>query len=41
ASIPIALAKLRHSGQTKRGQLALLTGFGAGLSIAAQVVLLP
>ncbi|HEV7203836.1 MAG TPA: beta-ketoacyl-ACP synthase 3 [Jatrophihabitans sp.] len=41
ASIPIALARLRHSGQAKRGQLALLTGFGAGLSIAAQVIALP
>jgi 3-oxoacyl-[acyl-carrier-protein] synthase-3 len=41
ASIPIALAKLRQSGQARRGQLALLTGFGAGLSIAAQVVALP
>ena len=41
ASIPIALTRLRESGQTRPGQLALLTGFGAGLSIAAQVVRLP
>lgn len=41
ASIPIALARLRKSGLARRGQLTLLTGFGAGLSIAAQVVALP
>lgn len=41
ASIPLALSRLRQGGQTRRGQLALLTGFGAGLSIAAQVVVLP
>ncbi len=41
ASIPIALTKLRQTGQVRRGQLALLTGFGAGLSIAGQVVQLP
>jgi 3-oxoacyl-[acyl-carrier-protein] synthase-3 len=41
ASIPLALARLRRSGTQPRGQLALLTGFGAGLTIAAQVVRLP
>lgn len=41
ASIPIALAKLRRAGRTRRGQVALLVGFGAGLSTAAQVVTLP
>jgi len=41
ASIPLALARMRSLGQARRGQLALLTGFGAGLSIAAQVVVLP
>jgi 3-oxoacyl-[acyl-carrier-protein] synthase-3 len=41
ASIPIALARLRAAGRARKGQLALLTGFGAGLSIAAQVVRLP
>lgn len=41
ASIPLALARMRHSGRTRTGQLALLSGYGAGLSIAAQVVRLP
>jgi 3-oxoacyl-[acyl-carrier-protein] synthase-3 len=41
ASIPLALARLRRSGTQPRGQLALLAGFGAGLTIAAQVVRLP
>lgn len=41
ASIPLALTRLRERGGSSRGQLALLVGFGAGLSIAAQVVRLP
>ena len=41
ASIPIAIADLAERGRTKAGQLALLVGFGAGLSYAAQVVVLP
>lgn len=41
ASIPLALLRLRESGALRRDQLALLVGFGAGLSIAAQVVRLP
>jgi 3-oxoacyl-[acyl-carrier-protein] synthase-3 len=41
ASIPIALSRLRAAGHARGGQLALLTGFGAGLTIAAQVVRLP
>jgi 3-oxoacyl-[acyl-carrier-protein] synthase-3 len=41
ASIPIALSTLRRAGQARTGQLALLVGFGAGLTIAAQVVVLP
>ncbi len=41
ASIPIALADLDARGLRRRGQLALLAGFGAGLSWAAQVVVLP
>jgi 3-oxoacyl-[acyl-carrier-protein] synthase-3 len=40
ASIPLALARLRGRESTK-GKLALLAGFGAGLTIAAQVVRLP
>jgi 3-oxoacyl-[acyl-carrier-protein] synthase-3 len=41
ASIPMAIAALRDQGRFRSGQLALLAGFGAGLSIAAQVVQLP
>jgi 3-oxoacyl-[acyl-carrier-protein] synthase-3 len=41
ASIPIALTKLLRDGSAKPGQLALLVGFGAGLTYAAQVVRLP
>ncbi|MCW2496873.1 beta-ketoacyl-ACP synthase 3 [Jatrophihabitans sp.] len=41
ASIPMAVGALRSRGATRPGQLALLAGFGAGLSIAAQVVRLP
>ena len=41
ASIPMALARLRRSASIRPGALALLIGFGAGLSIAGQVVRLP
>jgi 3-oxoacyl-[acyl-carrier-protein] synthase-3 len=41
ASIPLALDRLRELGQLPRGRWALLVGFGAGLSYAAQVVRLP
>jgi 3-oxoacyl-[acyl-carrier-protein] synthase-3 len=41
ASIPLALVALREAERTHSGQLALLVGFGAGLTIAAQVVRLP
>ncbi len=41
ASIPIALADLIERRLVHTGQLALLVGFGAGLSYAAQVVVLP
>ncbi len=41
ASIPIALADLIERRLVQTGQLALLVGFGAGLSYAAQVVVLP
>jgi 3-oxoacyl-[acyl-carrier-protein] synthase-3 len=41
ASIPIALDRLRRSGRARSGQFALLAGFGAGLTIAAQVIALP
>jgi 3-oxoacyl-[acyl-carrier-protein] synthase-3 len=41
ASIPIALSRLVEQGAVQSGQLALLLGFGAGLSYAGQVVILP
>ena len=41
ASIPLALVKLLADGRARAGDVALLTGFGAGLSYAAQVVVLP
>lgn len=41
ASIPLAMERMLESGQAKRGGTALLIGFGAGLTYAAQVVTLP
>jgi 3-oxoacyl-[acyl-carrier-protein] synthase III len=41
ASIPMALDHLRAAGRTRSGDVVLLVGFGAGLSYAAQVVVLP
>jgi 3-oxoacyl-[acyl-carrier-protein] synthase-3 len=41
ASIPLALTQLCDEGRLGNGQLALLAGFGAGLTFAAQVVGLP
>jgi beta-ketoacyl-[acyl-carrier-protein] synthase III len=41
ASIPLAMAELLATGAAKPGDLALLIGYGAGLSYAAQVVLMP
>ncbi|WP_375492157.1 beta-ketoacyl-ACP synthase 3 [uncultured Jatrophihabitans sp.] len=41
ASIPLALADLTRRRAVEAGQLALLVGFGAGLSYAAQVIQLP
>ncbi|WP_328914616.1 MULTISPECIES: beta-ketoacyl-ACP synthase 3 [unclassified Streptomyces] len=41
ASIPLALDRLRTSGALGSGDLALLIGFGAGLSYAATVVRMP
>jgi 3-oxoacyl-[acyl-carrier-protein] synthase III len=41
ASIPMAMARMLEEGQVATGGLALLIGFGAGLSYAAQVVELP
>ncbi len=41
ASIPLAMERMLREGSAKSGGLALLIGFGAGLSYAAQVVTLP
>ncbi|WP_307856907.1 beta-ketoacyl-ACP synthase III [Mycolicibacter acidiphilus] len=41
ASIPLAMAELLSTGAAQPGDLALLLGYGAGLSYAAQVVTLP
>ncbi|MGO4202991.1 beta-ketoacyl-ACP synthase III [Rhodococcus sp. TAF43] len=41
ASIPMAMEQLLRSGQARRGDTALLLGFGAGLAYAGQVVQLP
>jgi beta-ketoacyl ACP synthase len=41
ASIPLAMAQLLATGAAKPGDLALLIGYGAGLSYAAQVVVMP
>lgn len=41
ASIPLALDHMRADGRVRSGDVALLVGFGAGLSYAGQVVVLP
>lgn len=41
ASIPLAIAELMDTGAAKPGDLALLIGYGAGLTYAAQVVRMP
>lgn len=41
ASVPLAMHRMLAEGQAPSGGLALLIGFGAGLSYAAQVVVLP
>ena len=41
ASIPLALDRMMQEGDAKRGDLALLIAFGAGLAYAAQVVRVP
>ncbi|GGC54728.1 ketoacyl-ACP synthase III [Hoyosella rhizosphaerae] len=41
ASIPLAIEEMLVTGKAKSGQIALLLGFGAGLSYAGQVVRLP
>lgn len=41
ASIPLALDHMRAEGRVRSGDVALLIGFGAGLSYAGQAVILP
>src|SRR6516164_6057588 len=41
ASIPLALSRMAEQGRLQPGTPALLIGFGAGLSYAAQVVTVP
>jgi 3-oxoacyl-[acyl-carrier-protein] synthase-3 len=41
ASVPLALASLYESGRTSPGDLALLLGFGAGLTYAGQIIRMP
>ncbi|MEU4393268.1 beta-ketoacyl-ACP synthase III [Kribbella sp. NPDC023855] len=41
ASVPLAIATMRENGEAKSGDLALILGFGAGLTFAAQVIRLP
>ncbi len=41
ASIPLALTRMLEQGEAKSGDLALLLGFGAGLTYAGQVITCP
>jgi 3-oxoacyl-(acyl-carrier-protein) synthase III len=41
ASIPLALTALMESGEAESGDLALVLGYGAGLTFAGQVLQLP
>ncbi|WP_420819991.1 beta-ketoacyl-ACP synthase III [Sinosporangium album] len=41
ASIPLALSRMIERGEVSSGDLALLLGFGAGLTYAAQVIEIP
>ena len=41
ASIPLALSALLETGEAKSGDLALVLGYGAGLTFAGQVLRLP
>jgi len=41
ASIPLALTALMESGEAQSGDLALVLGYGAGLTFAGQVLQLP
>jgi 3-oxoacyl-(acyl-carrier-protein) synthase III len=41
ASVPLALTALLESGEAKSGDLALVLGYGAGLTFAGQVLVIP
>ena len=41
ASVPLALTALLESGEARSGDLALVLGYGAGLTFAGQVLTLP
>ena len=41
ASVPLALSRMAEQGRLQPGTPALLLGFGAGLSYAAQVITVP
>jgi 3-oxoacyl-[acyl-carrier-protein] synthase-3 len=41
ASVPLALSRMAEQGRLQPGTPALLIGFGAGLSYAAQVITVP
>jgi 3-oxoacyl-[acyl-carrier-protein] synthase-3 len=41
ASIPLALSRMAEKGELRSGAPALILGFGAGLTYAAQVIALP
>lgn len=41
ASIPLALTRMLERGEAKSGDLALVLGFGAGLTYAGQVLICP
>lgn len=41
ASIPLALERMKREGEARTGDVALFIAFGAGLTYAAQVVIVP
>ncbi|WP_336213566.1 beta-ketoacyl-ACP synthase III [Nonomuraea sp. LPB2021202275-12-8] len=41
ASIPLALSRMLERGEVRSGELALVLGFGAGLTYAGQVIEIP
>ncbi|NUP76141.1 MAG: 3-oxoacyl-ACP synthase, partial [Nonomuraea sp.] len=41
ASIPLALSRMLERGEVRSGGLALILGFGAGLTYAGQVIEIP